>query len=178
MSELVGRGAIELAEMVRRHEVKPTEVVEAHLRQVEALEPRLHAFLALRAERAMDEARELEKRPDLAELPLAGVPTAMKDSVDVAGEPTRLGSLATSDAPAEADDELTTRVRHAGAIVIGKTRQPELAIFHNTDSRFGTTRNPWNLERAPGGSSGGAGAAVASAMIPLAQASDGGGIMA
>lgn len=175
MSDLVGRTAIDLAALVHRREVKPSEVVEAHLRHIDEMEPRLHAFLTLRGDRAMDEARALDARDDLDELPLAGVPTAMKDSVAVAGEPIRLGSLATPETPSEEDDELTSRVRAAGAVVMGKTRQPEMAIWHFTDSNFGTTRNPWNLERAPGGSSGGAGAAVASAMLPVAQASDGAG---
>ena len=173
--EYVGRSAIELASLVHQRQAKPTEIVEEHLRQIEAMEPRLHAFLSQRPEKALEEARELEARQDLGELPLAGVPIGIKDSVAVAGEPMRLGSLATSDVPDTEDDELTRRVRAAGAIVMGKTRQPELAIWHFTDSNFGTTRNPWNLERAPGGSSGGAGAAVASAMLPLAQGSDGGG---
>ena len=173
--EYVGRSAIELASLVHQRQAKPTEIVEEHLRQIEAMEPRLHAFLSQRPEKALEEARELEARQDLGELPLAGVPIAMKDSVAVAGEPMRLGSLATSDAPDAEDDPMTVRVRASGAIIMGKTRQPELAIFHFTDSNFGTTRNPWNLERAPGGSSGGAGAAVASAMLPLAQGSDGGG---
>ncbi|MDP9325767.1 MAG: amidase family protein, partial [Candidatus Dormibacteraeota bacterium] len=173
--EYVGRPAVELAGLVQRRQAKPSEIVAEHLDQVDAMEPRLHAFLSLRGEKALAEARELDDRPDIGELPLAGVPIAMKDSVAVAGEPMRLGSLATSDAPDTEDDELTRRVRAAGAVVIGKTRQPELAIWHFTDSNFGTTRNPWNLERTPGGSSGGAAAAVASAMIPLAQASDGAG---
>ncbi|MGB2938781.1 MAG: amidase family protein [Candidatus Dormiibacterota bacterium] len=173
--EYVGRTAIELAELVRGGRAKPSEIVAEHLAQVDAMEPRVHAFLSLRGEKALAEARELDDRSDLGELPLAGVPIAMKDSVAVAGEPTRLGSLATSDAPDTEDDELTRRVRAAGAVVIGKTRQPEMAIWHFTDSNFGTTRNPWNLERAPGGSSGGAAAAVASAMLPIAQASDGAG---
>jgi amidase len=173
--DFVGRPATELAAMVQRKQAKPSEIVAEHLAHVEAMEPRLHAFLSLRGERALAEARELEKRKDLPALPLAGVPIAMKDSVAVAGEPMRLGSLATSPEPDAEDDELTRRVRAAGAVVIGKTRQPELAIWHFTDSNFGTTRNPWDLERAPGGSSGGAAAAVASAMLPFAQASDGGG---
>ncbi|HEY8740505.1 MAG TPA: amidase, partial [Candidatus Dormibacteraeota bacterium] len=87
----------------------------------------------------------------------------------------RLGSLASDDQPAAADDELVTRLRKAGCIVMGKTRQPELAYIHATESYFGVTRNPWNLERSPGGSSGGSSAAVASAELPIAQASDGGG---
>jgi amidase len=171
----VGRTAIEIAEMVRTGQVKPTEVVSDHLRQVEKLEPSIHAMLSQRPERALAEATELEKRADLGSLPLAGVPVTIKDSVDVAGEPTRLGSLALPDTPRESDDELVRRLRQAGCIVVGKTNQPELAIWHFTESNLGTTRNPWNLDRGPGGSSGGAGAGVAAAMTPIAQGSDSGG---
>ena len=98
---------------------------------------------------------------------------AVKDNFDVAGEPTRFGSRATPAAPAAADDELVRRLRDAGAVVIGKTRMPELAIFGFTESAFGITRNPWNRERSPGGSTGGGAAAVAAGMAPLALGTDG-----
>jgi amidase len=171
----VGLSAIEIAKRVRSGKVKATDVVADHLRQVERLEPQLQAMLSQRPQQATAEAAALEQRADLKELPLAGVPVTIKDSVDVAGEPTRLGSLATPAAPKQQDDELVRRLRAAGAIVIGKTNQPELAIWHFTQSNLGTTRNPWHLDRTPGGSSGGAAASVASAMVPIAQASDGGG---
>ena len=173
--DFIGLSAMELAALVHQGQARPSEIVAEHLRQVESAEPVIHAFLAVRAERAMAEARALDGSETLRDLPLAGVPVAIKDSVAVAGEPTRLGSLATSDAPAPADDELVRRLRAAGAIVLGKTRQPELAYIHATESNFGVTRNPWNLERSPGGSSGGSSAAVASGEVPIAQASDGGG---
>ena len=171
----VGLSAIEIAERVRSGAVKPTAVVLDHLRQMEWLEPKLNAMLVQRSEKAIAEAAALEQRADLQELPLAGVPVTIKDSVDVAGEPTRHGSLATPDGPRDKDDELVRRLRGAGCVVIGKTNQPELAIWHFTQSNLGVTRNPWNLDRAPGGSSGGAAASVASAMVPIAQGSDGGG---
>ena len=173
--DFIGRSAIELAALVHQGKAKPSEIVAEHLRQVEAVEPVIHAFLTVRADKAMAEARTLDVRRDLAQLPLAGVPVGIKDSVAVAGEPIRLGSLATSDKPMAADDEIVKRLRDAGCVVIGKTRQPELAYIHATESNFGVTRNPWNLERSPGGSSGGSSAAVASAELPIAQASDGGG---
>ena len=175
MTDFIGLTAIELAGLVHEGKAKPSEIVAEHLRQVEAAEPVIHAFLAVRAEKAMSEARALDDSKDLAAMPLAGVPVGIKDSVHVAGEPTRLGSLATSDAPMTDDDELVRRLRAAGAVVLGKTRQPELAYIHATESNFGVTRNPWNLERSPGGSSGGSSAAVASGELPIAQASDGGG---
>ncbi|HXA41690.1 MAG TPA: amidase family protein [Candidatus Solibacter sp.] len=171
----VGRTAIEIAEMVRTGQVRATEVVADHLRQIQMLEPSIHAMLAQRPEKALAEAAELEHREDLASLPLAGVPVTIKDSVDVAGEPTRMGSLAMPDTPREADDELVRRLRQAGCIVVGKTNQPELAIWHFTESNLGTTRNPWNPDRSPGGSTGGGAAGVAAAMTPVAQGSDGGG---
>jgi amidase len=173
--DFVGLTAIELAGLVHEGKARPSEIVAEHLRQIEAAEPVIHAFLSVRGEKAMDDARKLDGSKDLKELPLAGVPVGIKDSVDVEGEPTRLGSLATADRPAAADDELVTRLRKAGCIVMGKTRQPELAYIHATESYFGVTRNPWNLDRSPGGSSGGSSAAVASAELPIAQASDGGG---
>ena len=171
----VGLSAKEIAELVRSGHVKASEVVAEHLRQVDRVEPALSALLSQRPKKAMAEAAQLEQREDLKELPLAGVPVTIKDSVDVAGEPTRLGSLATPEGPREADDELVLRLRQAGCVVIGKTRQPELGIWHFTQSNLGVTRNPWNLDRTPGGSSGGAAASVASGMAPIAQGSDGGG---
>ena len=171
----VGLSATDIADLVRSGRVKPTEVVADHLRQVELVEPTLSALLSQRPDRAMAEAAQLEGHKDLKELPLAGVPVTIKDSVDVAGEPTRLGSLATSEAPRQSDDELVRRLRQAGCVVIGKTNQPELAIWHFTQSNLAVSRNPWNLDRTPGGSSGGAAASVASGMVPIAQGSDGGG---
>jgi amidase len=171
----VGLSGVEIAELVRSGRAKPTEVVADHLRQVDRLEPRVNALLSQRPEKAMAEAAALEGRQDLDKLPLAGVPVTIKDSVDVAGEPMRLGSLALPDTPREKDDELVRRLREAGCVVIGKTNQPELAIWHFTESNLGITHNPWNLDRAPGGSSGGAAASVAAAMAPIAQGSDGGG---
>src|ERR1700730_10715572 len=171
----VGMTALEIAERVRSGKLRASDVVADHLRQVERLEPQLHAMLAQRPQEATAEAAALDQRKDLKQLPLAGVPVTIKDGVDVAGMPTRHGSLATPAAPRTADDELVRRLKAAGCIVIGKTNQPEMAIWHFTQSRLGITRNPWNLDRTPGGSSGGAGASVASAMVPIAQASDGGG---
>jgi len=173
--DFIGLTAIELVALVHAGEALPSEIVAEHLRQVEAAEPVIHAFLSVRAEEAMAEARTLDQGRDLRQLPLAGVPVGIKDSVAVAGQPIRLGSLATSDQPSMVDDEIVKRLRAAGCVVIGKTRQPELAYIHATESHFGVTRNPWNLERSPGGSSGGSSAAVASAELPIAQASDGGG---
>jgi amidase len=174
--DLVGRSATDLAALVRSGQTSPVEVVTAHLERIEELDPKLNAFQLVMAAQALEEARRLQQRDDLKELPLAGVPVAIKDNVDVAGVPTRVGSVATPTQPASDDDELVRRLRAAGAIVIGKTRMPELAIWPLTEPEaFGPTRNPWNRERSTGGSSGGSAAAVAAGMAPIALGSDGGG---
>ena len=169
----VGATAADLAGAVRAGAVDPVEVVEAHLAHIERADERIGAFQLVRRERVLAEARALAARDDLAELTLAGVPVAIKDNVPVAGEPTREGTLVTPDEPAPADHEVVRRIRAAGALIVGKTRVPELCTFGATDSPFGVTRNPWKLDRTSGGSSGGSAAAVASAMVPLAHANDG-----
>ena len=166
--------ASEIATAVRAGSLSAVDATRVCLDRIQSLEPKLHAFQLVRAEKALAEAHALDGRPDLAELQLAGVPVAIKDNFNVAGEPTRMGSGATPSSPAPADDELVRRLRAAGAVVIGKTTLPELAIFGFTESSaFGITRNPWNLERSPGGSSGGSAVAVATGMAPLALATDG-----
>jgi amidase len=172
----VGETAVGIAAAVRSGQVSPAEVLEEHLERIAALDGRLGAFRLLRTEQVRAEARALEGRDDLGRLPLAGVPVAIKDNVDLAGCPTRNGSAATSPEPARADDELVRRMRDAGALLVGKTSVPELCLWPFTESQaFGATRNPWSLDHTPGGSSGGSAAAVAAAMVPLALAADGGG---
>lgn len=178
MAELDFKSAFELMALIRRHEVKPSEVVEHALARVAALNPRLNAFVAMRAEQAMAEARALDERLARREEVglLAGVPIGVKDLEEVAGMPTTFGSKAFRDNLAAEDAIEIARLRAAGAIVIGKTNTPEFG--HSAFTRnllFGLTRNPWNLERTPGGSSGGSAAAVASGMVPMATASDAGG---
>ncbi|HLY34128.1 MAG TPA: amidase family protein, partial [Jatrophihabitantaceae bacterium] len=131
------------------------------------------AFQVVRTFAALREADELDARPDKDALPLAGVPIAIKDNVPVAGEPMRAGSEASDPRPQDADHEVVRRLRAAGAIVVGITRCPELCVFGSTDGAFGITRNPWDLDRTPGGSSGGSAAAVAAGLVPLAHANDG-----
>jgi amidase len=173
-SGLTDRTAVELAELVRSGQASPAEIVAAHLARIEALDPRLNAFQLVRAEQALAEARALSERPDLHELPLAGVPVAIKDDTALAGTPTRRGTAATSEQAVEADGEPVRRLRAAGAVIVGKTRMPELGLWHFTESlSFGATRNPWDTTRSPGGSTGGGAAAVASGMVPIALASDG-----
>jgi amidase len=168
--------ALEIARAVREARVSPAEVVQAHLSQITRLEPGIHAFQVVLAEQAMAEAHALAGRADLATLPLAGVPVAVKDNVDVAGVPTRAGSAATRAEPAGRDDELVRRLRAAGCVVIGKTQMPEFAIWPFTEpAAFAATRNPWDTSRTPGGSTGGGAAALAAGMAALALGSDGGG---
>jgi amidase len=172
----VGETAVGIAAAVRAGRVTPTEVLEEHLERIAALDQRLGAFSLLRTEEVRAEARALEDLGDLGGLPLAGVPVAIKDSIDLAGAPTRSGSAATSQEPATTDAELVRRLREAGALLVGKTSLPELGLWPFTESEAsGVTRNPWSLDHTPGGSSGGSAAALASAMVPIALADDGGG---
>jgi amidase len=175
-TELAFAGAARQAEMVRAGEVSPTELVRMYLDRIARLDPELNAFRAVLAERAMLEAEQAEARlRGGEERPLLGVPVALKDNHDLAGEPTCHGTDAFPD-PAPADTEMVRRLREAGAIIIGKTHLPELAICGFTESAtWGVTRNPWNPQRSPGGSSGGSAAAVAAGMVSVASASDGAG---
>ncbi|MFD1544646.1 amidase [Nonomuraea guangzhouensis] len=167
-----GRSAIEIAAAVRQGEVTAAAVVEEHLHAIAERDPGVGAFRRVR-ERAVDEARALQQRRDLAELPLAGVPVAVKDNLEVAGEATRGGSAATADTPAPKDHETVGRLRAAGAVVVGLTNLPELGLVAFGDSAYGIVRNPWNLARTAGGSSSGSAAAVAAGMVPVALGNDG-----
>jgi amidase len=169
--DLAFAGPAALAEMVRGGEVHPRELVELSLRRIEALDPRLNAFRVTMAEEALAAAGQ-EPIPNG---PLAGVPIAVKDDLPVAGQSTTRGSRSYPP-PASADAEAVRRLRAAGAIPIGITNVPELTIWPwtATDAN-GITRNPWDLTRTPGGSSGGSAAAVAAGLVPCATGSDGGG---
>jgi amidase len=169
----VGRTAVEIAAAVRDKQVTPREVVAEHLARIERLDGRVGAFRTVRTQAALREADEVGARGDLAELPLAGVPVAVKDNLAVRGESTRNGSAATPDAPAEHDHVTVARLRAAGAVVVGLTNVPELCVFGTTEGVHGTSRNPWDLSRTAGGSSGGSAAAVAAGMVPIALGNDG-----
>lgn len=162
-----------IAARVRAGELSPVEAVRESLSRIAARDGRLGAFQRVRGTEALAEAEALEARGELGRLALAGVPVAVKDNRAVAGEPTRRGSLATPAAPAAEDHPLVRRLRAAGAIIVGKTRLPELGVWGTTDSSFGVTRNPWDPERTAGGSSGGSAAAVAAGMVPVAHGNDG-----
>jgi amidase len=171
--QLLGRPATDLAAMVRAGETTATEVVGAHLDHLAEVEHRLGAFVSTRPRAALDEAAMVDAREDRFALPLAGVPIAIKDVVDVSGEPTRYGSRATSAELALHDHPVVRRLRKAGAVVVGKTRCPELSLWGTSDDVDGVTVSPWDPTRSAGGSSGGSGAAVGAGIVPLALASDG-----
>jgi amidase len=169
-------GAARQAEMVRAGEVSPTELVRLSLDRIARLDPELNSFRKVFAEKAMLEAEQAEARVKAGEeRPLLGVPIAIKDETDVAGEVKSNGTDAYTE-PAKSDSEMVRRLREAGAIIVGLTLLPEMAICGFTESAtYGVTRNPWNPQRTPGGSSGGSGSAVAAGLVPIASAGDGAG---
>ncbi|GAA4204965.1 amidase [Actinocatenispora rupis] len=169
----VGATASGIANAVRRGDATAGEVVDAHLRALAPADDRLRAFREVRTVPALGEAGIVDDLPDLGGLALAGVPVAVKENTPIAGETRWYGSAAASLPPAEADHEVVRRLRGAGAVVLGSTRMPELGLFAVTDDGTGITRNPWDEERTPGGSSGGSAAAVAAGMVPLAHGNDG-----
>jgi len=174
--DLAFAGAAKQAEMVRAGEVSPKELVQLCLDRIARLDPQLNSFRKVFAEKALLEAEQAEARLKAGEeRPLLGVPIAIKDEVDVAGEVNTHGTDGFTE-PARQDSEMVRRLREAGAIVIGLTLLPELAICGFTESAtYGVTRNPWNSQLTPAGSSGGSGAAVAAGLVPIASAGDGGG---
>jgi amidase len=172
-------GIGEQARLVAAGELSSRELVELCLARIERYDGRLNAFRVVFAERARLEADQADGRRKAGasptERPLLGVPIAVKDDIDVGGEVTTFGTNAYG-APAREDAEIVRRLRAAGAVVIGKTNVPELCAFPWTESpTFGVTRNPWNLDRSPGGSSGGTAAAVAAGLVGAGLGSDGGG---
>ena len=172
--ELAFAGAVRQAELIRAGEVSSLELVELYVERIERLDPELNAFRSVMAERALVDAQQADGRHGAGDdRPLLGVPIAVKDVEDVTGEVTRWGTDAFA-TPAAEDSELVRRLRAAGAVIIGKTNCPELAIMGETEGpAFGITRNPWNTDRSPGGSSGGSAAAVAAGLCAAATASDG-----
>jgi len=176
--ELCFTPAYELAAAIRAKRVSPVEVMEAVLGRLETVNPKLNAFVVVDAEGALAAAREAEaavvRGEDLG--PLHGLPVSVKDLVPVAGMPTRYGSRTSPAEPTAEDGLVPARLRRAGAIIFGKTTTPEYGCKGFTDSPLtGVTHNPWDLSRSSGGSSGGAGAAVAAGIGPLAIGTDGGG---
>jgi len=180
MSEdLVQRSATELLQLLRERQLSAVELTRVYLERIERLNPRLGAYVLVRAEAAMVAAAEADARiardgDDLP--PLLGLPVSIKDLADTADLPTSYGSRAFADFVPERDAEVVARLKRAGAIVLGKTSTPEFGLRPTTE--FGLhppARNPWDLARSAGGSSGGAAAAAAASLCALAHGSDGGG---
>lgn len=174
--ELAYAGISRQRDLIAAGEISSRELVELYLARINLYEPSLNAFRVVFAERALLEADQADSRRGAGALrPLLGVPIAVKDDIDVAGELTAWGTNA-RETPAAADAEVVRRLRDAGAVIIGKTNVPEMTLWPFTETAtFGVTRNPWDLQRAPGGSSGGSGSAVAAGLVGAALGSDGAG---
>ena len=172
--ELTEMDATAQAELVRSGEASPAELVEAAIERAERVNPEVNAIIHSFYEQAREQAAG-----DLPDGPFRGVPFLLKDlGAGLAGQPVHLGmrALKEADFRLPVDTTLGARFRDAGFVTIGKTNVPELGILPTTEPvAYGATRNPWNLEHTPGGSSGGSGAAVAAGIVPVAHANDGGG---
>ncbi|HYZ80006.1 MAG TPA: amidase [Solirubrobacteraceae bacterium] len=170
--------ARDLAAAMRRRELSAREVVTWHLERIDELNPRLNAVVSLRPEEALAEAAAADRRAAAGEPlgPLHGLPIAIKDLEDTAGIRTTYGSRAFAEHVPDTDSLLVARLRAAGVIIVGKTNTPEFGVgSHTFNEMFGVTRNPWAPGRSAGGSSGGAGAALAAGLLPIADGSDHGG---
>ena len=178
MDSIHRKPAWELAALIARKEISPVEVMRDTLDRIDQVNPRLNAFVALRPEAALKEAAAMTEKITAGE-PLgllAGLPLGVKDLEDAAGLVTSYGSVPFRNNMARTDSIQVARLKAAGAIVVGKTNTPEFGFTGFTKNRLhGITRNPWNPDRTPGGSSGGSAAAVAGGLVPLCTGSDAGG---
>jgi amidase len=171
--DLMFRSPAELAALVRSGEMTATELVQTCLERIEALEPSINAFTHIASERALADAAAIGPGDSR---PFAGVPLAIKDNRAVEGMPLTMCSELFGEFVPRRDAYFVRRLRDAGFVIVGKTALPEMGILPTTESRRnGPTRNPWDLDRTPGGSSGGSAAAVAAGMVPVAHGNDGGG---
>jgi len=178
MSELTSLSALQMGEQIRNKKTSPVELVEAHLARIENLNPKINAFVQIDGENALKQAHDAEtavmQNHNLG--PLHGVPISIKSSIDVAGMRCEAGTKRRAGYTAQTDAPLVTRLRSAGAIILGVTNTPELLMAWETDNLlYGRTNNPWDLSRTPGGSSGGEAAAIASGCSAGGVGSDGGG---
>jgi amidase len=174
--ELAFAGAAEQARLLSAGAVTSPMLTDLYLGRISRLDPELRSYRVVFADAARKDAVAAQERLDAGErLPLLGVPIAVKDDVDVAGEVTTYGSTAHGDAPTK-DSEVVRLLREAGAVILGKTAVPEMMLWSFTESvSFGATHNPWDVSRTPGGSSGGSAAAVAAGLASMALGSDGAG---
>ena len=176
---MIRKTAAELAGLIRTREVSAVEVAQAHLDRIAEVDPAVHAFLHVDAERALNAARAVDE--DVAAgrepaSPLAGVPIAVKDVLTMQGAPTTCGSKILEGWHPPYDATVVTKLLAAGMVVLGKTNMDEFAMGSSTEnSAYGVTRNPWDLDRIPGGSGGGSSAALAAFEAPLAIGTDTGG---
>jgi amidase len=178
MHELNFLSAVSMVERIRRKQLSPVELVESHLTRIQELNPRLNAFVQVDAERARRQARVAEGCVRTGEKlgPLHGVPLSIKSSIEVAGLRCESGSKLREGVVAAQDAPLVSRLRQAGAIILGVTNTPEMLMAWETDNLlYGRTNNPWDPSRTPGGSSGGEAAAIAAGMSAGGVGSDGGG---
>ncbi|WP_099022303.1 amidase [Mycolicibacterium palauense] len=174
--ELAFAGAAEQARLLSAGKVSAPALTELYLGRIARLDPELRAYRVVFADAARRAAADAQERLDAGErLPLLGIPVAVKDDVDVAGEVTTYGSTAHGPAPTK-DSEVVRLLREAGAVILGKTAVPEMMVWPFTETvAYGATHNPWDVSRTPGGSSGGSGAAVAAGLASMALGSDGAG---
>jgi amidase len=173
-AELAFLPAVEQARLIREREITSVELVELYLERIERLDRELNAFVTVRVEEAMADARAADAAPTARAF--HGVPIAIKDLTATAGIRTTYSSAAFADNVPDFDTAVARRIREAGFVIVGKTNTPEFGTTAFTESELnGATRNPWNAERTVGGSSGGAAAAVAAGLVPLAHGTDGGG---
>ena len=177
-AEMAFASATDVAELVRSKKVAVPELTELFYRRIAELNPKLNAYLALCPDQAMEQAKAAQDAVQQGNPlgPLHGVPISVKDLEMTKGIPTTAGSLLFRDRTPDVDSVVVERVRQAGAIILGKTNTPEFGQSGTTDNKLGDAcRNPWNVERTPGGSSGGAASALAAGLCTLAIGSDGGG---
>ena len=178
MSELIWRDAIAQADAIRSGKVSAVELTGTYLDRIERLDGILRTFVTVDREGAMRAAAQVDaqQRSDPAScLPFSGIPMSIKDTDDVAGMPTTHSCAVLADRIAADDAPVVTRIRSSGAIILGKSNLPEFCSTMTTSRLNGTCRNPWDLSRTPGGSSGGAGAALAAGLCALSHGTDGGG---
>ena len=178
MTDMPFLPAIEMSRQIREKEISPVDLAEAHLAKIERLNPKLNVFVQVDPERVRRQAREAEAAVMSSQVlgPLHGVPISIKSSIEVAGMKCEAGTRLRAGFAATHDAPLVERLRQAGAIILGVTNTPELLMAWETDNLlYGRTNSPWDLDRTPGGSSGGEAAAIASGMSAGGVGSDGGG---